>query len=180
MPHRFEPASSARAKCRGCGEKIAAGVVRFGEALPNPFAEGEMVHWFHLDCAAFKRPEPFLEGLALGEPPAEAERLRGEAERGVAHRRLPRINGIERATSGRAQCRHCREAIARDTWRIPLVFWEDGRFEPGGFVHLRCAATYFETNDVANDVLPRLRRFAKAVSEEGWREVEAELAPASP
>ena len=56
MPHVIETASSGRAKCRGCGEKIAAGELRFGERLPNPFAEGETTHWFHLECAAFKRP----------------------------------------------------------------------------------------------------------------------------
>ena len=41
MPHVIEPAPTGRAKCRGCGEKIGAGELRFGESLPNPFAEGE-------------------------------------------------------------------------------------------------------------------------------------------
>ncbi|HSB61314.1 MAG TPA: PARP-type zinc finger-containing protein, partial [Vicinamibacteria bacterium] len=63
MPHVIQPATTARAKCRGCGERIGAGVLRFGESLPNPFADGETTHWFHLDCAAFKRPEPFLEAV---------------------------------------------------------------------------------------------------------------------
>ena len=52
MPHVFEPAPTGRAKCRGCGRAIAKGELRFGERLPNPFAEGEMTLWFHPLCAA--------------------------------------------------------------------------------------------------------------------------------
>ena len=61
MPHVLEPASSGRAKCRGCGVAIKKGELRLGERLPNPFAEGEMTHWYHPVCAAYKRPETFLE-----------------------------------------------------------------------------------------------------------------------
>ena len=66
MPHVIEPAPSGRASCRGCGGKIPNGSLRFGECLPNPYADegGEMTHWFHLPCAAYRRPEPFLETLA--------------------------------------------------------------------------------------------------------------------
>ena len=42
MPHVIEPAASGRAKCRGCGEKIAKGKLRFGERLPNPFGDGDI------------------------------------------------------------------------------------------------------------------------------------------
>jgi hypothetical protein len=28
------------------------------------------------------------------------------------------------------------------------VFYEEGRFSPSGFVHLRCREPYFETKDV--------------------------------
>lgn len=172
MTHVIDAASSARAKCRGCGERIAAGELRFGESLPNPFADGEMTHWFHLDCAAFKRPEPFLPTLeARAQPVEDAERLAAEARRGIALRRLPRINGAERASSGRAQCRSCRAPIDKGAWRIALVFHEDGRFAPAGFVHLRCAQAYFETTDV----IPRLKRFSPGLSDEDWRALEAEL-----
>jgi hypothetical protein len=172
MPHVFEPAATGRAKCRGCGERIAAGELRFGESLPNPFADGETTHWFHPECAAYKRPEPFLEGLAAAAGPVpDAERLEAEARRGLVHHRLPRISGLERASSGRAQCRSCKEVIAKDAWRIPLVFYEDGRFSPGGFVHVGCAKAYFETTEL----LPRLKRFAPSVSELELGEVEVEL-----
>lgn len=172
MPHVIEAAPTGRAKCRGCGGKVAAGELRFGERLPNPFADGETTHWFHLDCAAFKRPEPFLEALAGREEPLDGgERLETEARRGLAHRRLPRIDGAERAPSGRAVCRSCREPIAKGAWRIRLVFYEEGRFEPSGSIHVRCSRAYLETTDV----LPRLRRFAPDLRDEDLEEIRREL-----
>ena len=172
MPHLIQPASSARSKCRGCGKLIAAGELRFGESLPNPFADGETTHWFHLDCAAFKRPEPFLATLETRpEPLEDAARLMAEAKRGIAHRRLPRVNGAERAPSGRAQCRACRTGIERGAWRIPLVFYEDGRFAPSGYIHVPCARAYFETTDV----IPRLKRFSPDLSDEDLKAIEAGL-----
>jgi len=172
--HRIEPASSARAKCRGCGERIASGELRFGESLPNPFADGEMTLWFHLDCAAFKRPGPFLETLERQDEPLEGHgRLASEARQGIAHRRLPRINGAERAPTGRAQCRSCRTPIDKGAWRIGLVFYEEGRFEPSGFVHVGCGLAYFETTDI----LPRVRRFSPGLREEDLADLEAELGP---
>ena len=170
--HVIESASSGRAKCRGCGARIEKGVLRFGEKLENPFAEGEMTHWFHLDCAAFKRPEPLLETLeGREERLQDQESLESEARRGREHRRLPRVDGAERATSGRAKCRSCRETIAKDAWRIALVYWEEGRFSPSGYVHARCVSDYFETTDI----LSRVRRFAPGLSEEDVGELRTEL-----
>lgn len=162
MPHAIEPAATARAKCRGCGERIPAGVLRFGERLPNPFADGETTHWFHPECAAFKRPEPLLETLLACEASLDdRERLIAEARRGIEQPRLQRVDGVERDPSGRAQCRACKEKVEKGGWRIRLVFYEDDRFAPAGFVHTRCARAYFGTSDL----LPRLRRFAPSLSE---------------
>ena len=164
MPHLFEVAPSGRAKCRGCGRTIAKGERRFGERLPNPFADegGDMTHWFHLVCAAYRRPEALLEALpSLAEPIEGQADLEREAQLGVAHHRLPRVNQVERASSGRAACRACREPIAKDAWRISLLYYQDGRFNPSGFVHLACAREYFETADI----LPRLRYFTPELSE---------------
>jgi hypothetical protein len=170
--HVIEAASSGRAKCRGCGQSIRKGELRFGEKLDNPFAEGEMTHWFHPDCAAFKRPEPLLETLEAREEPLDGqEQLIATARRGVAHRRLPRVNGAERASSGRAKCRSCHETIAKDAWRIPLVFYEEGLFSASGFVHAGCAGAYFETTDL----LPAVRRFSPGLSDDDLRELQAEL-----
>ena len=44
------------------------GELRFGERLPNPFAEGEMTVWFHPLCAAYKRffnhIDPYMKTMA--------------------------------------------------------------------------------------------------------------------
>jgi hypothetical protein len=154
VPHTFEPASSGRARCRGCGRAIERGEIRFGERLPNPFAEGEMTVWFHPLCAAYKRPEPVLETLALPDMQVSDRDVLERAARGsLAHRRRQRIDGAAKAPSAQAKCRHCREPIARGTWRIRLVFYQDGRFAPGGFVHLDCREPYFETGDIREQVL---------------------------
>ena len=154
MPHVIEPASSGRAKCRGCARSIASGTLRFGERLPNPFGDGEMTLWFHPVCAAYKRPEPLLE--VLGETPeavSDREQLERIAQRGLTQRRLPRIDGAERSPGRMAKCRHCKTPIEKGAWRIRLVFYEEGMFTPGGFVHLTCRNDYFETHDVIHQVL---------------------------
>ena len=149
MSHLLEPASSGRAKCRGCGRQIAKGELRFGEQLPNPFAEGEMTLWFHPLCAAYKRPEAILQKLAESASGIEeAAALERAARDNSAQRRLPRVDGAERAPSGQAKCRHCKQRIDKGAWRIKLVFFEEGRFSPGGSIHLDCRNDYFEGHDV--------------------------------
>jgi hypothetical protein len=154
MSHLFEPAASDRAKCRGCAQPIQRAELRFGERLPNPYAEGELTVWFHPACAAYKRPEPFLQALGQTlENVPHRQSLERAARAGLAHRRLLRIDGAERSPSGQAMCRNCRQPIARGSWRIRLVFYEEGRFSPGGFVHLECRKAYFETDDILEQVL---------------------------
>ncbi len=115
-----------------------------------------MTLWFHLMCGAYKRPESFLEALTNQEEAENRERLAAAAEFGIAHRRVPRVNGAERAPSGRARCRSCKQLIERGTWRIPLVYFEEFRFEPSGFVHATCAREYFETTDL----IERIKHFS--------------------
>ncbi len=145
----IEPSPSGRAKCRGCGRAIQKGALRFGEALPNPFAEGEAMYWFHVPCAAMMRPEKILALADLGTPPIpEGDPLRRLASLGVQHRRLPRLAGVERASSGRAHCRQCRELIAKGEHRLRLQMFEEGRMTPIGTIHVACAEPYFGTRDV--------------------------------
>ncbi len=172
MTHVIEPASTGRAKCRGCGEPIAKGTLRLGERLPNPFGEGEVTLWFHLACAAYKRPESFLEAVqTTAQEFDDRPALEAAARHGVAHRRVPRIDGIQRAPSGRSTCRSCREPIEKGAWRIRLVYFEEGRFEPSGYVHLRCASVYFETTDV----IDRLKHFSPGLAEGELAEIRREL-----
>ncbi|MGH9869648.1 MAG: hypothetical protein ACREAA_15965 [Candidatus Polarisedimenticolia bacterium] len=169
MPHVFEPAPTGRARCRGCGRGIERGEVRFGERIPNPFAEGETTLWFHPLCAAYKRPEPVLEALAQSttEVPAR-EGLERAARGNSVHRRLPRIDGAQRSPTGQAKCRSCREPIARGAWRIRLTIYEEGRFNPAGFVHLACRQAYFENNEILEPLL----HFSPDLSAEDQEEVK--------
>src|SRR5580765_8464407 len=107
MAHVFEQAPTGRAKCRGCGALIAKGEVRFGEHVPNPFGEGDATLWFHPLCAAYRRPAAILETLAAA-PDADRATLERVATATAAHERLVRVAGAERATSGKAACRHCK------------------------------------------------------------------------
>src|SRR5438093_11211796 len=97
MPHLFERASTGRAKCRGCGRPIGKGELRFGERIPNPYAEAETTLWFHPLCAAYKRPEPVLETLAQARESApDPEALERAARGNSSPRRLPRTDGADR------------------------------------------------------------------------------------
>jgi len=171
MPHIFEPAASARSKCRGCGRALAKGELRFGERMPNPFAEGtELTLWFHPACAAYKRPEALLESLASAPDTIDAGALRAIAEASNARSRLQRIDGAERAR-GQATCRQCREPIKRGDWRIRLVFFEEGRFNPAGYIHIGCRGAYFE----CDDVVERALHFSAGLSEDERAELRAAL-----
>ena len=172
MPHIFEEAPTGRAKCRGCNLPIQKGELRFGERFPNPFGEGEATLWFHPLCAAYKRPEPILESLTPEIPDRDA--LNQAAQASQAHRRLPRIDGAELSPSGKANCRQCRQPIERGSWRIRLVFYEEGRFSPGGFLHLACRGEYFE----GNDILAPLLHFSQKLDEEQKKQLEAAFSAA--
>ena len=176
MPDTLEPASSGRAKCRGCGRAITKGELRFGEALPSAYREGESVFWFHAYCAACMRPEKVLALLeSRTDEVSKRAALEDAARRGVEHERLPRLCRAERASSGRAACRHCRELIEKGAWRFALQIFEEGRFQPSGFVHVACAAAYFGTADLTD----RVRRLCPDLSEVDLGDV-AELLRARP
>jgi hypothetical protein len=175
MPHVFETAPTGRAKCRGCGGAIAANTLRFGERVPNPFADAdgaEATHWYHVTCAALTRPAAFLEALPqTTEAIDDRETLEREAQLGVEHERLPRIRAAERAPTGRAACRSCREPIPKDAWRIALAYYEDGRFVPAGFVHAACTKEYFGTTEV----LARVRHFSRALAEDDLFQIKSAI-----
>jgi hypothetical protein len=171
MAHVFEPATSGRSRCRGCGRALARGEIRFGERLPNPYAEGEMTLWFHPLCAAYKRPEPMLEAIAQsGDAAPDREALERAAQASVARPRLRRIDGAERA-KGQATCRQCRKPIPRGDWRIRLVSYDEGQFSPLGFVHMGCARAYFETEAFVQPLL----HFSAALPDVEHKEMQSAI-----
>ena len=172
MPHVFEPATSGRSKCRGCGLAIQKGELRFGESVPNLFADGDTILWFHPVCAAYRRPQSLLEALeqTTGTVP-DRDSLEQTARKSAAHERLQRIDGAERSPTGQAKCRNCHEPIQKGSWRVRIVFYEEGRFAPGGFVHLGCRKDYFETDAISDHVL----RFSPALSDCDREELTREL-----
>jgi len=173
MPHVFENAASGRSKCRGCRQPIAKGELRFGEGLPNPFGEGEVTHWFHPRCAAYKRPDALAEGLA-GATMAVPERdaLERIARASLEAPRLARIDGAEVSPTGQARCRHCKEPIGKGAWRIRLVFHEEGNFSAGGFIHLACRKEYFGQDGILEQVL----HFSRDLAAEERRALEGAMA----
>lgn len=177
MPDSIQAAPSGRAKCRGCGAAIAKGELRFGETGPNAYGEGEATSWFHLRCAALMRPEVFEPVLSThaGDLP-EREWLVETVRRGLLHRRLPRLLRAERASSGRAHCRSCRELIDKGRWRFALQMFEEGRPNAIGTIHVGCAEAYFGTADVRD----RVRRLNPELSEADWAELDSELSKQRP
>ncbi len=174
MPDEIAAAPTARSKCRGCGRTIDKGALRFGEAEANPFGEGETQRWFHLECAALKRPERFGPALDAATDVPECDTLRALVTSGLEHPRLVRIVRAERAPSARAHCRHCRELIDKGALRIALEIWEDGRFSPMGSVHASCAPSYFETREL----MPRLERTSPELSTEELARLRETIASA--
>lgn len=177
VPDVIQRASSGRAKCRGCTQAIVKGELRFGESLPNAYAEGEALYWFHLYCASAMRPEKFLPALEQSaESIDERDELRKTAELGLTHRRLPRLLRAERAPSGRAHCRSCRELIEKGEWRLSLQMFEETRFSPIGSIHAGCSEAYLGTTDI----LDRLRRLPPGLGEDDVRSLVESLAVQRP
>ncbi|MEZ5292901.1 MAG: hypothetical protein R2745_17605 [Vicinamibacterales bacterium] len=175
MPHLIELAPTGRAKCRGCGAAIPKGTPRLGEAVPNLYAEAEgaeSTQWYHPACGAYRRPEAFLAAVAQTSVPLlDRGRLEAAAALGAAHHRLARVDRASRAPSGRAACRACRAPIPKDAWRIGLLFWQDGRFVPAGYIHPACAASYLETTDI----LDRLRHFSPDLTDDDAADIARAL-----
>ena len=55
----------------------------------------------------------------------------------------------------------------RGSWRIRLVHFQDGRFSPGGYVHLACRKAYFETHEILDQIL----HFSSDLSDDDRREL---------
>jgi hypothetical protein len=146
MPDVIEAASTARSKCRACREKIEKGVLRFGESVPNAFGEGDATHWFHLPCAAERRPEKLAVALETheGEVP-DRESLLQIAKDGAQNPKLADVRRAEHAPTGRASCQQCHEKIPKDALRVAFEreATEGQPMATTAYVHLGCGAEFF-------------------------------------
>jgi hypothetical protein len=177
VPDSIQAAPTGRAKCRGCGRAIAKGELRFGETGPNAYGEGESTSWFHLTCGALMRADKVLPVLReSSENIDDRAWLVQAAERGAELPRLQRLVRAERASSGRATCRSCRELIAKGEWRFVLQMFEEGRPTPIGMIHASCAEAYFGTAEV----LARAERLTTELNAAEVAELERALAEQRP
>jgi len=183
MPHRVEIAPSGRAKCRACTRSLTKDSQRFAEAAPNPVAEGETSHFYHLRCAAERRPEAFLEWVEIEPDEAAAlediDQLRAAAELAKSHRRLPRVGKLSQAPTARARCRHCEETIEKGSTRLALQPIEEGRLGNWGFLHPGCITGYVGFQPDADRVM-RYSDADASLREEITRALSAPPVPAPP
>jgi hypothetical protein len=154
----LEPARSGRARCRGCGQTIQKGELRFGEEIPNPFGdEGETTQkWFHLPCAAEKRPEKVQAALgAFGGEIPQRDVVDEAIAAGITNPGLVPVARAERAPTGRARCRECRRLIERGTWRVVMDVEDDVAAMASTYsIHASCAPRHVGTGGL----MAKLRR----------------------
>lgn len=152
MSHTIEPAKSGRASCRTCRQPIAKGELRLGVEVPNAFSEGELTYqWHHLLCGAKKQQAALKEALAAyaGEVPNRAEL---EAELAKAPAGKPgNFPYAERASTGRARCKQCDEALPKGELRVAVeVEVDTGSFtrKGPGYLHPGCAIGFTGEDDL--------------------------------
>jgi poly [ADP-ribose] polymerase len=164
MTEVIEVAKTGRARCRSCRQAIDKGALRFGEEQPSAFADGMQMAWYHLACAAGKRPAQVREALSHfeGEIPERDEiekRLAGADETAVAYPRA------ERAPTGRSKCLHCGEPITKGALRVAVereVEMAGAARMGAGYLHPGCAQEYTGTADLEARLLENSKKLADA------------------
>jgi len=156
--YKIEPARSSRSGCKACRKKIAKDTLRLGVMIEGPFGQGYL--WFHINCAAKRRPEDleaayeaqcWPEGCEV--PPIESLRgLADAAAKEKATRKEPPYG--ELAPSGRSKCKQCDELIEKGSVRVVLSrevhFYNQVRSGPIN-VHPGCVQAALLTEDNATE-----------------------------
>ena len=158
---KIETAATGRATCRACRKPIAKGELRFGEEVGSAGFDGNMTLWFHLACAAAKRPEqlgPVLAKYKKAIPDRAA--LEASLDGSVSTTRLAKLVRADRAPTGRAKCQHCKQAIAKATLRVALLLDDDPTYPGTGYLHLACAPAYAEV-DVGAHLSAKSKKLGK-------------------
>ena len=148
MAETIEAAKTGRARCNACRQPIEKGGLRFGEERPSAFGEGMQWFWYHLPCAARKKPAQLRGALAAfdGEVPGRGELDAAIAEADQAPSVFPYA---EHAPTGRSSCLQCREPIEKAALRVATER-EVGMGRTGaGYLHPRCAGQHLKPEDVA-------------------------------
>lgn len=174
MAESIEIAKTGRAKCRTCRQAIEKGTLRFGEEQPSAFSEGMQMVWFHLACAAGKKPVPVRTALAAfeGEVP---DRAAIEAALAEADKTASVFPYAERAATGRSKCLHCKEPIEKGTLRVATEREVEfgGMARAGaGYLHPKCAAKFLEAEDLA----AALRQNSRGLSDADLSELDQQIA----
>jgi hypothetical protein len=171
----IEVAKTGRARCRACRQAIEKGTLRFGEEQPSAFSDQMQMAWYHLACAARKRPAPVRDALAKfeGEVPdrAEIESLLGQAEEAVATHPY-----AERAPTGRSKCLQCGQPIAKDALRVAIEREVEVGGMPrmgSGYLHAACARAYLGLDDLATTLAKNPKKLADADRDELARALAA-------
>jgi hypothetical protein len=161
-PYLIEGARSSRSRCKSCRRKIDKGALRIGILIEGPYGTGYL--WHHLRCAARRQFERVEEAYAqeawkaAKEPPKRLPTLddlrkhREELEQRRKERKA--IPHVELAPTGRARCKQCGEAIAKQSPRVVLgrgvEFGNQVRVGPIN-VHPRCVAQAMQAADSATE-----------------------------
>lgn len=172
MAETIETAKTGRAKCRACRQPIEKDTLRFGEEQPSAFAEGMQMVWYHLACAAKRRPVQVKAALDAftGEVP---DRAALEASMGEADETATVFPYAERAPTGRSRCLSCREPIDKGTLRVATERELEAMGRPGtGYLHPRCAPAFLEVGDL----LGALKTNSRGLDAADLEALEQELA----
>ncbi len=175
MSDVLEAASTGRASCRYCREKIEKGELRFGERVPSAYGEGEQTQWYHLRCAAERHPEKLevVLGEFTGEVP-DRERLEAAIENGKQNPKLASVQRMDRAPTGRAHCQQCHEAIEKGSLRVAVDRDVEGMMPAVAYLHLRCAPVYLG----AAGLHAKLERVSGELTDADRQELDAALGAA--
>ncbi|XP_013185212.2 poly [ADP-ribose] polymerase isoform X1 [Amyelois transitella] len=168
LPYRAEYASSGRAGCKGCKDKIEQGKLRIARMVQSAFHDGKQPNWYHEECffekqrpksvdevgnfnklksADQKRLSTKIDEVSQGAVVMVAnEKPKGKSKKRAATAVVGALKdfGVEYAKSSRASCKHCEIKICKDEVRIrKTVFDTEIGSKYGGqplWHHVKCFA----------------------------------------
>jgi len=184
---KIEPARSSRSSCKACRRKIAKDSLRLGVLIEGPFGAGYL--WFHINCAAKRRPEDLEQAYALEAWPAgcevpDIESLRQLADKAAQEKQTRKEPPYgEVAPSGRSKCKQCGEPIEKDSVRVVLLrevrFYNQVRSGPIN-IHPGCVQAALDAEDNATELEDFEARFRRQTEGLEPARVDATLAEIGP